>query len=373
MARKTGKSNRGSGQDDYRAKMRKDAKDRKTRSFTVLSVSDDTPFFKPKKGWQTLDVIPYRVSVDNHLQAEKGDLWPRKIFGVHRNVGPEDKTYACPKETEGTPCPICEEYLKQKSKGDSDSEITKSLKPKRRELYNVVDLDSKEDNETIKLYEGSYYNFGTLLDEEINDSEEGGMEETYGMLEGGATIAVKYREETFAGRAYMEAAKMEFEKRDDYGEEWANDAFDLDKAITVPSYDALYEAFWDTPKDSDNDDNDRESRRSRSRNQDKEEETGDDDKEPSRRSRGRGRGKDEDANEDNEPESEPECPHGGEYGVDADELAECEDCEFWTACGAAKEGTRKSEKDVEPKGKRGSKKKGKEKEDKGSGRRRRRN
>ena len=104
-----------------------------------LSDYDDVAWFKPTKGTNRIDIIPYTVSSDNHPQGIKQgfedyvlDLW------VHRRIGPTEDSFVCLKRTYGKPCPICEEMAILMQEDKPNKKMIQSLKPSRRDRKSVV-------------------------------------------------------------------------------------------------------------------------------------------------------------------------------------------------------------------------------------------
>ena len=118
----------------------------------------------------SFDIIPYRVSIKNHPEGvEKGDTWFQRTFFIHKDVGPNNKTYLCPK-TVGKPCPICEEHAKLRKDPDADDETLKKLRQKERELFNVIDTSDRKKG--VQILDISVHLFGKLLEEELNADED---------------------------------------------------------------------------------------------------------------------------------------------------------------------------------------------------------
>lgn len=102
-------------------------------------------------GTHFFDIIPFKA----------GRYWPTKLgYGapgeyapymevfVHQNVGPSDAQYVCPAANYGKPCPICEQQGKLREKWPDPTEeqqkIIKSLYPRRRCIYNVIQCDDAQ-------------------------------------------------------------------------------------------------------------------------------------------------------------------------------------------------------------------------------------
>ena len=316
-----------------------------------LAVPEGAEFIKPKKGPYNWDVIPYVVKVNNHPEVEKGEQWYQRTFYVHFNIGSDNKAFICPK-TIKKPCPICE-YVRELYNSDEDEniELAKQLKAKERELYNIIDLDDQDKG--VQLLDYSYHLFGKALDEEINE----GVEELAGFaeLEGGYTLEVSFRKKTFNKNEFYEVRKIDFEERDDYDEDILEDVYDLDSLLKIQDYDFLQKALFDAPvdedddkDDKDDDDKDEEKKSRKSGKKSGKKPKKDDDDEKPKRSGKKSDKKNKKSDDDEDKKSrktgkksdkkseskksENECPHGGTFGEDTDELDECEDCNMWTEC-----------------------------------------
>lgn len=229
---KKGKKKFGSMRD----KMLKRAKEREFRGGGYINVDSDS-FFKLESK-NKFDIVPYIVSWDEHPNVEKGDIFCLKIYYVHRDVGPEKKTIVCPYKTNGDPCPICD-HIEDMVKSGEDEDDIKPLRPKEREMYNVIDKTEKSND--VRILDSSTYLFGDVLEEEIREGED-----DYGAfadLEGGKTLQVRCKKESFRGNSFYKTNRVDFKNRKDYSEKILNKTFDLDKVLVVLDYDAISEIF----------------------------------------------------------------------------------------------------------------------------------
>ena len=121
-----------------------------------LSNLEDAAFFKPEEGKHLIDIIPYEIKTGNHPKYDKGDLDYLLEYYVHYNVGPGKDRFVCMAKTFGKPCPICEELEILKA-NKADEKTIDALQPKRRVLYNVIDLNEEEKG--IQLFETSHFLF----------------------------------------------------------------------------------------------------------------------------------------------------------------------------------------------------------------------
>ena len=210
---------------------------RYTGGLDTLALPEGVDFYKPEKGTEEFDIIPYRVSADNHPEVKIGELWYERTYLSHRNVGPEDKFLVCPR-TINKRCPICEEYQKLKRDPDADEDVVAGLKPKERELFNIV---LKEGKGEIKILDISVHLFGRKLEAEILEGDESNS--SFAELEGGKTIKVRWEQKTMGTNKFLEAGRIDFEDRDDIDEEALEAVVDLDKAMKIMSYEEIEKIF----------------------------------------------------------------------------------------------------------------------------------
>src|SRR3990172_3179566 len=202
------------------------------------NLPDKTDFFTPKKGTMNIDILPYKVTVNNHPSAKEGELWFQRTVFCHYGVGAEEKTYLCLK-TIHKKCPICDHRAELMKAGDADQEIVNGLKSKERELYNVVDL--QDESKGVQLWDISYHLFGKHLEEEIRN----GKDEWAGFaeLKGGYTLQVRFSEKVLGKNKFMETTRIDFTERDDYPDSVLDEVFNLDKILNVLSYEELEKTF----------------------------------------------------------------------------------------------------------------------------------
>lgn len=184
-----------------------------------------------------IDILPYEVSVEGIPDEQTvGELWYRRVFYTHRDIGPENKTVLC-LSTIGEPCPVCEEQSRMDNDPDvSDKEAT-ALYKKERELFNV---DQGADN-PVALWDISTKLFGQDLDKEIREGEEeyGGFAD----LEGGCTLETKWKEKAIGKNKFLECSNIEFNERGDIDEDVLGDVADLDTLFIPMSYEKLSALF----------------------------------------------------------------------------------------------------------------------------------
>jgi hypothetical protein len=123
----------------------------------ILNVDPDVDFIKiDREGVFNFDIMPYEVTIRNHPNGTPpGELDYNLEIWVHRFVGVNrDSHVLCLAKTFGQPCPLCEEQRSLKETG-GDKKLIESLEPKRRALYNIIDLD--DEDKGVQIWETSYY------------------------------------------------------------------------------------------------------------------------------------------------------------------------------------------------------------------------
>lgn len=324
----------------------------------VFPEGTDITFFEARRRME-LDIIPYKVTQEGHPDTKDGipaigDIWPHRTFGVHRNVGEEEKTFVCPKMTFGDPCPICEEVAKLSKDYNANKDTIKAIKVKERQLFNIIDLD--DEDKGIQLWNCSHFLFGKLLDEEIREGPEVLAE--FFELQGGSTLKVRMKEGDFKtsdGKAILQASRIDFVEREDYKEDVLDETLALDELFNVPTYEELERAFLGLddegqaapPEETTKEEWDKgggRKERGRGRAEEappppKEESPGE--RSGSRRERGTGGGRGERSSSRRERPADKagasKCEHGGKFGVNTDEIDACDNCKAWEACIEAKD------------------------------------
>ncbi len=221
-----------------RDRVRKRAETRRNLGgLDTLTLPDGVEFYKPEKGTEEFDILPYRVSVDTHPEVKKGELWYERTYLAHRNVGPDEQFLVCPR-TIGKRCPICEEHQRLKKDPDVEEEVVEALRPKERELFNVVLKDGKGEVQVLDI---STFLFGRMLEEEIRngDVDVAGFAE----LKGGKTLKVRWSERSMGKQKFVEANRIDFLDRDDFDADTLDAVVDLDAALKILTYEEIDKIF----------------------------------------------------------------------------------------------------------------------------------
>lgn len=230
----------------FREKVRANAQDTGGVS-ALFNLPEDAEFFKEKKGKFLIDIIPYEVTRPGHPdEVEPGDIWYKRPFFVHFGIGTAEKAYICPRSV-GQKCPICE-YRERLMKEDFDEhkDVIDALKPRVRVLYNVRVLNSsKYEEDKVYLWQIAFANFQKQLNTEIREGEEEWAD--FPDPEVGYTLKVRFVEESFQGRKFLQADRIDFIERDEpIPDEILEQAYPLDDILKVLPYEKLEEIFWES-------------------------------------------------------------------------------------------------------------------------------
>lgn len=264
MKRKTAKERRKALRDrqDQNAK-KKDQGSSFGKSYLDTSKHENVQFFKPNDGKNSIDILPWIIKTDNYVGGmEAGfedyvlDIW------VHYGIGTNEDAFLCLKNTLGKPCPICEEMKNLKDDEDVDESIIEGLKPKRRCIYNIIDL--KHEDKGVQLWDVSHFLFEKELLEEAETSD--GETITFSDLENGKTIQFRTTEESRPGRrgktiTYKKFKSFTFRDRDPYQEDILDETFPLDEMLVIPTYEEVKKALLGEENESSEDENGKDRKR----------------------------------------------------------------------------------------------------------------
>ena len=159
----------------------------------------------------TIDIIPYRVGRGNP-HADEGELYFELTYWAHRNIGPNEDMVVCPAKTFGEKCPICQDAARMKRDPDADEKIMKTLLPKKRQLWNVIDRNNVDAG--IQIWDISPFNFGDVLAEAIKMGEEDDGFEYFADPRTGFSLRVGFTEESMGGGIkFFKASGIQFKAR----------------------------------------------------------------------------------------------------------------------------------------------------------------
>lgn len=234
----------------FRGKVGKDAQKSIRTSRGYLNLPDGVKQYVVEENTKKVmfDILPYVVTDPKHPNRDdgegialKGDLWYKRPFKVHRNVGADNESCVCPKSF-GKPCPICE-YQKKRFGEGADKEETKELYPKDRNLYVVVPIGDKKLGSDPMVWDMSQALFQDILKEALEEDPDN---EVFPDLEEGKTLEVSFKWKTLGKITFPEARNINFVDRDEaYEESILDDVPDLDNVLKVLSYEQLSNKFFE--------------------------------------------------------------------------------------------------------------------------------
>jgi len=318
-----------------------------------------------------MDFLPYIVTSEKHLDRDDslgiaipGELWYKRPFLIHRNIGGGNDIVVCPTSI-GKKCPICE-YRAKLFKDGASKEETDALKTSRRNLYVVVPIGHKEYEEKPHLWDISQYLFQEMLNDEIEDSPDNAI---FPDLEDGLTLRIRFSEGTIGTNKFAEASRIDFKEREDgYDEKILKKVPNLDECLLIHPYAKLEKMFLELEDDDDDipdsvlEDSVEETSRDMAYEESKEEDsaeekciacggTGDNSKgRMCRICNGTGIKPMKEEEEEEEEEKAPSarrqrksrtkkekteknpCPFGYVFGADCEKYSECDDCDKWDEC-----------------------------------------
>ena len=334
-------------------------------------------FSAPPGGRINMDILPYKITMKKHpdkIEDEEvallGDLWHRRPFKIHRNIGASKDSYVCP-IPEGGKCPICEYAIKRKGEG-ADKEELNALRASQRNLYIVKIINNEKWDDEFYLWDFSHYLFEEALQEEIQENEDF---EIFPDLEDGLTLSIRFSKEKFGGNTFAKTTRIDFkDRKKQYDESIVEDLPKLDELLIVKSYNELDEIFFQLSDDVDEDD---------VIIVDEDEDEDDIEEEPKKRKKkttetkknkkkdkpevilednemvciacegsgentrgrecpickGTGVVKKKSTSDDDElpKKKKKKCPHGHKFGVDTETKDDCDKCKVWENCIAVKE------------------------------------
>lgn len=225
--------------------------------YGYLKIPKGVSVYQPVPGArEKFDIIPYVVKVDNHPDrdeendiATKGEIWYKRPFKVHKNVGSGNDAVVC-LSSFGEKCPICEYHKKRIKEGASKEELAE-LKPKTRILYVVMPKGNKKVEEKLHVLDMSSYLFQDLLTEELEENED---YEMFPDLEEGYTLQVRWDDESFKGKSFAKASRIDFKERDEqYDADLCEEAPDLDAMLAHMPYSKMEELFFGDVTEDDED------------------------------------------------------------------------------------------------------------------------
>jgi hypothetical protein len=228
-----------------------------------LAIPRDITMLKVAGGDKVkFDFLPYVVSDENHPcrndekgVATPGDVWYRRPYRMHRNIGVNNSVIVCPTSVEKK-CPVCEYRSKLLKQGKQfDDEEVKAVKPSERNLYAVVPIGHKEYEEEVHLFDISRRCFQDKLREETDEKPE--FRAFFDPSEDGFTVAIRFSEEQLGKNKFADASRIDFEPRKEgYDDKFLEGVPDLDKILIIHPYEKIRQMFYGAGKEADEVDDD---------------------------------------------------------------------------------------------------------------------
>jgi len=296
-------------------------------TFNNSVMVDNLKMWKCGEDEHIVDIIPYQVGANHPNPNIKEGEWSYYFeFFAHYNVGPMQDQFICLKETFNKKCPICEQKMALMRQENYDEDEVKSLRAKKRTLYNIVcyDTPDEEAKGNQVWHVAHWYMQKNIVPLAKNkrtgaciafaDPDEG---KSIQFSRQGTGQTGKYLGHVFLDREDADGNKYII------SDELLESAVRLEECIKEPTYDEVAKAFYGQ-EEVPNDDAAEEAVT----------------KTPGRRTPTKPV-----AVEEQEEVSEAIiCPAGGTYGDDLSTLPECDDCESWDDCRASNAESKAEEK-----------------------------
>lgn len=299
-------------------------------------------FWSCKEAEHLIDIIPYTAGDMDPI--EPGSESYVLEFYVHNNVCQVEGMTICLAETFNKPCPICEDR-RHLIKIGGDEQRIKDLTPSRypRSIYNVVCYDSADEkNKGVQIWHTSNFLFQQYLLALAKKPMRSGQKNfepfiAFMDVDEGKSIAFtregKEKNTKFIG--------IRFEDRDyKINDEIKSSAHVLDELIAWPTYEEVYKAYWGTDCSSAGS-----AVTSReSRNADYEKEMPVSTYERNTKHFEKDENEKQNVQTTQRDSSINKCPAGKNFGVDIDDLKECDNCTVWKDCAKEADAIERSKK-----------------------------
>ena len=285
-------------------------------------------FFQPKDGeFYTIDIIPFIPKTNKIPGFQPGYDEYALDYWRHSGVGPGEESFVCLAKTFRKPCPICEEQEMLRKSGATKEEID-SLTAKRRMVYNIIDLESKD--QAIQLWEISYHLFEKAL---IAAAQVGKHEViAFSDLEEGKTIKFTAKKKSLGGYGFTETTGIGFIDRAPYAESILDEAYPLDDMLIVPTYEQVRNALHGLGEpEAEEPAEEKPARRQRAvPAEEAPARPVQPPPAPSKQEAVPTARRERPVRQEAAPAGK--CPYGHQFGTDCDAKDDCPDCDIWEAC-----------------------------------------
>lgn len=278
--------------------------------FDRSKILNDVGFWKCGEGTHIIDIVPFIAGNNMPISqdtAEGEPIWFLDLW-IHRNVGVLGHPYPCLANNWGERCPICE-HLRDHRDQYSEEEW-KGAKAKRRSIYFIWNHTNPTDEEKgIFIWDVAHWFMEDKLSM-ISVKPKGGGTIAYYDIDNGKNVQFTRRgtgamNTQYGGHAFYDRDEPEIP------DHILDQTFTLDEAVIHPSYDELYKIFNPDSSGGKNREEGVEGPKSEPESEPEEA------PEPE---------------EDSPILGDDECPGGGEFGVDIENLTACRNCRNWDAC-----------------------------------------
>lgn len=298
------KKSKGSGRSsNLKNRMDRSYKTKDSGSSGILTLPSDVKYFKGKEGRNKIVILPFQIKSKNNPLVKNGDAeigeWDYMLdVWVHQRIGPSETDVVCLQKNYGKRCPLCE--LMKENKDDGNEDEYKALKPKRRVFYNI--LNCKNIDSGIQVFHVSHFLFEKELIEEARAISEDGDIVNFSDPEEGWAIKFRGSPASLSGNEFNKYKSFDFVKLDEeIDEELLEDVISFDEFMVVLTYKEMQDIIHGF--DDEEEENDKTEKKVEKEKKSK-----------------------------NKKSKKNECPYGHEFGKDADDFKDCDDCDVWENC-----------------------------------------
>lgn len=158
--------------------------------------------------------------------------WAKKVY-IHRDIGSDNATFICLKETFGEPCPVCELREKMMEEGD-DERIIKAMNPVKRYLIFVYDV---MDDSTIAKGLRWYDSPSMIIDNIAGLSRDKRTRKIIDVCDPKDGRDVGFNRKGFGKRTEYDSFELSIS--DPVPVDWYSDIPEFNDVLSIPSYDQV--------------------------------------------------------------------------------------------------------------------------------------